>query len=78
MLVSACLSTLALCAFHVPILRITSGPSWDAGSGDVSLESEWLVVSGESSLKELYWYVAPVLLNSGNACESVEFSIVDQ
>ena len=48
-LVCACLSTLALCAFHVPILSVTSRPSCEIGSGDGYVVVVWLVVSGAFS-----------------------------
>ena len=47
--VCACLSTLARCAFHVPILSVTSGPSCDSGSGDGYVTVGSLVMSGASS-----------------------------
>ena len=64
-LLFACLSTLARCAFHVPILSVTSGPSCGSGSGDASVLVGWLVQSGVVSLYELYLYVIPFELNSG-------------
>ena len=40
-LLRACLSTFALCVFHVPILSVFSGPSCDNGSGDESVFMGW-------------------------------------
>ena len=77
-LLCACLSTLARCAFHVPILSVTSGPSCGSGSGDASVLVGWLVQSGVISWYGLYLYVTPFELKSGYACASSECWMVVQ